>query len=196
MQLLQIREPSPSSRRFASESRSVPQVLHRKHCMCQRFPAAGQVSHVLQFGCGATMNAQRGEWSWTHTELESFAFFENLDVQGGPCQRDSQNEQALEQGRPDLDGSMWTYLAATFARIRNVILLHRGFRIGGGRLHDGWDVCSLRSGLRVFSSITPIAEWMGDGDWRILRLVSSRAKRSSVGGRAKLSRGAKGRRSR
>ena len=41
VQLLQIREPSPRRRRFASESRSVPQVLHRKQFRCQRLPAAG-----------------------------------------------------------------------------------------------------------------------------------------------------------
>src|SRR5882757_7532347 len=40
VQLLQIREPSPRRRRFASESRSVPQVLHRKQFKCHRLPAA------------------------------------------------------------------------------------------------------------------------------------------------------------
>lgn len=39
VQLLQIREPSPRRRRFASESRRVPQVLHRKQFRCHRFPA-------------------------------------------------------------------------------------------------------------------------------------------------------------
>ena len=34
VQLLQINEPSPSRRRFASESRNVPQVLQRKQWMC------------------------------------------------------------------------------------------------------------------------------------------------------------------
>lgn len=32
-------EPSPSNRRLASESRRVPQVLHRKQSMCHLFPA-------------------------------------------------------------------------------------------------------------------------------------------------------------
>src|SRR3569833_1255946 len=40
VQLLQISDPSPRSRRFASESSSVPQVLHRKQLRCHRFPAA------------------------------------------------------------------------------------------------------------------------------------------------------------
>jgi hypothetical protein len=39
VQLLQIREPSPRRRRFASESRRVPQVLHLKQSICHRFPA-------------------------------------------------------------------------------------------------------------------------------------------------------------
>lgn len=39
VQLLQIREPSPRSSRFASLSRRVPQVLHLKHSMCHRLPA-------------------------------------------------------------------------------------------------------------------------------------------------------------
>lgn len=39
VQLLQMREPSPRRRRFASESRSVPQVLHRKQFKCHRLPA-------------------------------------------------------------------------------------------------------------------------------------------------------------
>lgn len=44
VQLLQIREPSPSRSRFASESRSVPQVLHRKQSMCHRLPAVTRQS--------------------------------------------------------------------------------------------------------------------------------------------------------
>ena len=39
VQLLQIREPSPRRRRLASESRRVPQVLHRKQSRCHRLPA-------------------------------------------------------------------------------------------------------------------------------------------------------------
>lgn len=44
VQLLQIREPSPRRRRFASESSRVPQVLHLKQSMCHRWPAACKVS--------------------------------------------------------------------------------------------------------------------------------------------------------
>ena len=36
---MQIREPSPSSSRLASESSRVPHVLQRKQSMCHRFPA-------------------------------------------------------------------------------------------------------------------------------------------------------------
>ena len=43
VQLLQISDPSPRRRRFASESRMVPQVLQRKQSMCHRLPA-GRVS--------------------------------------------------------------------------------------------------------------------------------------------------------
>lgn len=39
VQLLQIRDPSPSSSRLASESRSVPQVLQRKQSICHLLPA-------------------------------------------------------------------------------------------------------------------------------------------------------------
>lgn len=39
VQLLQMREPSPRRRRFASESRRVPHVLHRKQSICHRLPA-------------------------------------------------------------------------------------------------------------------------------------------------------------
>lgn len=39
VQLLQMREPSPRRSRFASESRRVPQVLHRKQFKCHRLPA-------------------------------------------------------------------------------------------------------------------------------------------------------------
>ena len=39
VQLLQMRDPSPRSSRLASESRSVPQVLHRKQSICHLLPA-------------------------------------------------------------------------------------------------------------------------------------------------------------
>lgn len=42
VQLLQMRLPSPSNSKFASESRRVPQVLHRKQSMCHRFPASSK----------------------------------------------------------------------------------------------------------------------------------------------------------
>jgi hypothetical protein len=41
VQLLQIRDPSPRRRRFASESSRIPQVLHRKQLRCHRFPPTG-----------------------------------------------------------------------------------------------------------------------------------------------------------
>ena len=41
VQLLQIRDPSPRSKRLASESSSVEHVLHRKQSMCHRLPAWG-----------------------------------------------------------------------------------------------------------------------------------------------------------
>ena len=39
VQLLQMSDPSPSSRRFASESSNVPQVLQRKQFKCHLLPA-------------------------------------------------------------------------------------------------------------------------------------------------------------
>lgn len=52
VQLLHIRDPSPRRRRFASESRRVPQVLHRKQSMCQRLPALRNVSNGFGTGWG------------------------------------------------------------------------------------------------------------------------------------------------
>lgn len=48
-----MRDPSPSSRRLASESSNVPQLLHRKHSMCQRLPAIQPSVRALQTGCCA-----------------------------------------------------------------------------------------------------------------------------------------------
>ena len=50
VQLLQMREPSPRSSRFASESRRVPQVLHRKQFRCHRLPAV-EWSDCITSGC-------------------------------------------------------------------------------------------------------------------------------------------------
>jgi hypothetical protein len=59
VQLLQISEPSPSSKRLASESSRVPQVLQRKQSICQRFPAVeGQSGPCCRFTDG-THRAQR-----------------------------------------------------------------------------------------------------------------------------------------
>ena len=44
VQLLQMRDPSPRSKRFASESRGVPQVLHRKQFKCHRLPATAALA--------------------------------------------------------------------------------------------------------------------------------------------------------
>ena len=44
VQLLQMSEPSPRSSKFASESRSVPQVLQRKQLRCHRLPATSTSS--------------------------------------------------------------------------------------------------------------------------------------------------------
>ena len=50
VQLLQIREPSPSSSRFASESRRVPHVLHRKQLRCHLLPAVSILETLLPLG--------------------------------------------------------------------------------------------------------------------------------------------------
>lgn len=51
VQLLHMSEPSPSRRRFASESSSVPQVLHLKQSICQRFPAVGSQYVIISRTC-------------------------------------------------------------------------------------------------------------------------------------------------
>ena len=49
---MQMREPSPRRRRFASESSRVPHVWHRKQLRCHRLPAASIVSQALQHNGG------------------------------------------------------------------------------------------------------------------------------------------------
>jgi hypothetical protein len=62
VQLLHISEPSPSSSRFASESRRLPHVLQRKQSMCHRFPAVQcQCAIRRQVRAGAVGKA-RGTW--------------------------------------------------------------------------------------------------------------------------------------
>lgn len=46
VQLLHIKDPSPRRRRFASESRSVSHVLHRKQLRCHRWPAKGECQQM------------------------------------------------------------------------------------------------------------------------------------------------------
>ncbi len=48
VQLLQIRDPSPRRRRFASESSRVPHVLHRKQSICHLLPAKRCQSSLLE----------------------------------------------------------------------------------------------------------------------------------------------------
>jgi hypothetical protein len=54
VQLLHIREPSPRRRRFASESSSVPQVLHRKQFRCHRLPAVDSLA-MLNLDVGGSI---------------------------------------------------------------------------------------------------------------------------------------------
>ncbi len=54
VQLLHINDPSPSKRRFASESSKVPQVLHRKQLRCHRLPAIDR-SIILNLDIGTLM---------------------------------------------------------------------------------------------------------------------------------------------
>lgn len=69
VQLLQMREPSPRSKRLASESRIVPHVLHRKQSICHRLPA-GRLS--LQRSLRVTPIASQ------HTKFKGLAFFQYL----------------------------------------------------------------------------------------------------------------------
>jgi hypothetical protein len=65
VQLLQMREPSPRRRRFASESRRVPHVLHRKQFRCHRFPAVFWSASCLG---GAIAKHGEGEERGTRNE--------------------------------------------------------------------------------------------------------------------------------
>lgn len=61
-----MREPSPRRRRFASESRRVPHVLHRKQFRCHRFPAvfwsaSGPAAMIKRGGRCGTKNGGVGE---------------------------------------------------------------------------------------------------------------------------------------
>jgi hypothetical protein len=64
VQLLQIRDPSPRSSRFASESRSVPQVLHLKQLRCHRLPAVpGLASKIPMHLISLYSKLRRGDSS-------------------------------------------------------------------------------------------------------------------------------------
>ena len=67
VQLLQIREPSPSNNKLASESRRTSQVLHRKQSICHRRPAGILSAPMTVYHFNIL------------TQLKSFAFFQNLD---------------------------------------------------------------------------------------------------------------------
>ena len=60
LQLLQIKDPSPRRRRFASESRRVPQVLHRKQLRCHRLPAENSLLAPLNFDVGNQRSSNVG----------------------------------------------------------------------------------------------------------------------------------------
>ena len=81
VQLLHIKEPSPSSSRFASESRRVPHVLQRKQSMCHRLPAVGMsVQYYSRHMAGWSWASARGPMSrgGMHTKLKGLAFLEDL----------------------------------------------------------------------------------------------------------------------
>lgn len=97
VQLLQMREPSPSSRRFASESSRVPQVLHLKQFKCHRLPAV--IRSACKIVSGKSSNslihlnrkaqemglydADGGSGCWERlnllTKLKGLSFFEDLN---------------------------------------------------------------------------------------------------------------------
>lgn len=118
MQLLQINEPSPSSNRCASESRRVPQVLHRKQSICHLLPAARKDS--CQPANGGRISPEGGKL----TQLERFAFFEDLEEQDTVNQRSSIVTQ-----------SGGAYLSAAFARVRYIVLVHGRLGMHSYRLH-------------------------------------------------------------
>lgn len=60
VQLLQMSEPSPSNRRLASESRRVPQVLHRKQSMCHLLPAVRMLAGVDKYN-SASVRTRMGK---------------------------------------------------------------------------------------------------------------------------------------
>jgi hypothetical protein len=94
VQLLQMRDPSPRRRRFASESRRVPHVLHRKQFKCHRLPAV-ELLELLNLDIGGFMTMTAGSCqvpvgpSKQHrregdplTKFECFPFLKNLRIHG------------------------------------------------------------------------------------------------------------------
>lgn len=124
VQLLQIREPSPSRRRFASESRMVPQVLQRKQSMCHRLPA-GRLS--VYRSRKVTIVA-----SETHQVRRPF-----LPRVSKRRLQSSALESRLGGGSAEAAGRRATYLPTTFTRICHLVLLHG--RLCRGRVHHHHD---------------------------------------------------------
>lgn len=96
--MLHIKEPSPSRRRFASESRRVLHVLHRKQSMCHLLPAKDR-----QYW------KSRRERVFVLTKFKCFAFLQNLYAVSVILKR-----WPLE----------CPYLSAAFARICLVFRIH------------------------------------------------------------------------
>ena len=132
VQLLQMREPSPRRRRFASESSSVPQVLHRKQLRCHRLPAKMVVRSVAP----RSWNTHSIISGYTRANAEA-----TRNIARGMFYLPSSN--ALPSSRicrivsancldPHVDP---TYVAASFARICYIIPIHRRVQVIGRRFH-------------------------------------------------------------
>lgn len=74
VQLLQMREPSPSRSRLASESSRVPHVLQRKQSMCHRLPAVNMLEECV----GVIRRTLQ-----IHTKLEGLALLQYLRNRAG-----------------------------------------------------------------------------------------------------------------
>ena len=114
---MQMSEPSPRRSRLASESSSVPHVLHRKQSMCHLLPAGVKMSEEL---------GEQTEACGRGTHLARKPCLPPISAQVNVSKR---------ARRPLLRGASEAYLSATLARVYGVLRLHG--RFGRGRLHGG-----------------------------------------------------------
>jgi hypothetical protein len=133
VQLLHIKEPSPSSSRFASESRRVPHVLQRKQSICHRLPAVGMSVLLEEYG-----------WVvWGQREGPNVSWGNAYQAQRPCLPRGSRVIMLVSCGFGRRGNKCVSHLSAPLARIHDIVLVDWALWIPAGGLH-----ISLRRPLR------------------------------------------------